>query len=193
MRDVDHCAVSRALSLVGKGTYVLGAGNYRPIVEGKATKDTLPNSSVPIIDWPWTPREIKGRAIYDASDCWGYVAWCHKQDRHLPGYNKGGSVVDWVNCDSAIEDARGKKQLWDLVTVGGPRPGDIVVYPSIRKLGVRIRIGHVGIIVAVPADYAGDLSTLTVVQCQSSSRPAVQQTNGALWQRRKGLVLRVVA
>lgn len=67
-----------------------------------------------------------------------------------------------------------------------PEPGDLLVYPSIRDGRVRKRIGHVAIIVDAslclewdPEFPAYDL--LEVVQCQSSTRPAIQRTSGKHW------------
>ncbi len=162
-------AVERALRYVGKGTYQLGAGAWAP---GELTDD------------PWT--EMNG--FDDASDCWGYVAWCLKLPRPLPGFNRGewASVSDHVNTDSAIEDAEHQRQMFELAP--RPEPGDLLVYPSVRdpQTRKRIRIGHVSIVVDVsrclewdPESPAYDL--LEVVQCQSLTRPAVRKGSGAGW------------
>ena len=76
-----------------------------------------------------------------------------------PGFNHGAwsTVTDWVNTDSMIQDADHERDLFVRV-VDAPRPGDLVVWPSIlagevdhnaRHPGQRERIGHVGIVVDV--------------------------------------------
>lgn len=165
-------ALARAQRLVDfPGAYVLGTGDYRP-------RDG--------IDLPFTAH-WKTQAI--GCDCWGFVAWAFKQRRHRPGYNRGGSVVDDINVDSAIEDGHGirgrepKSELWRAITQEQAQPGDLILWPSIRKLGVRIRIGHVGIIERVGTS---DLQTWVVLQC-SSLRPlgrAIRRTSAGPWRGR---------
>lgn len=163
-------AALRARSLVGRGTYVLGAGGYHPIHIGD-------------VDLPWTPHE----GIDDACDCWGFAgSWCLKLPRHVPGFNRGAwaTVSDDANCDSAIEDAEHVRQMFTVAKV--PQVGDLLVFPSIRDpiTKKRLRIGHVGIVVTVRAlewdVKAPAYDLLDVAQCRVA-RPAIGVTNGAGW------------
>ncbi len=159
-------AVRRALLLVGSPErYVLGCGNFRP--HG--------------IDLPWTTNEHG-----TGSDCWGYAgAWCYQLPRHRPGFNHGSwaTVSDDINTDSSIEDGEHRRELFEVVDY--PRLGDLLVYPAIRDAhGKRMRIGHVGIVVGLCAEWdhkAPQYGELEVVQCQSSRRPAVIKTMGMAW------------
>ncbi len=115
-------AVAEARSLVGSGTYKLGARD----------------------------RDAE-LGIYDCSSfairhCYGLPGhrmgfnrgW--KANATHPG---GASVVDDINSNSAIEDAHYTKELFELVT-DDPREGDLLAYPTIRLMGhPRPWIGHV--------------------------------------------------
>lgn len=154
--------------LVGsKEPYVLGTGNYRPDAE----------------DLPWTTN-----ARGYGSDCWGYAgAWAYKLPRHRPGFNKGpwASVTDDINTDSAIEQAEHASTDRLFEVVDRPMLGDLLVYPSIRGPdGKRIRIGHVGIITKLCAEWDPEVpqyGELEVVQCQASRKPAVMRGPGVGW------------
>jgi hypothetical protein len=159
-------AVERALSMVGRlEPYVLGTGDYRP---GKP-------------DLPFTDKN--GRT---GSDCWGFAgAWCYKLPRHRPGFNHGhwASVTDWINTDSAIEDAEHQGELYEVVD--RPALGDLLVFPSIRGPdGRRLRIGHAGIITRLCAEWdpkEPQYGELEVVQCQASRKPAIIKGPGLGW------------
>ncbi len=146
---------------------MLGTGDYRPTAE----------------DLPWTTN-AKGHG----SDCWGYAgAWCYKLPRHRPGFNSGSwaSVSDDINTDSAIEQSEhaATDRLFEAVKT--PMLGDLLVYPSIRGPdGKRLRIGHVGIIVKLCAEWGTETpqyGELEVVQCQASRKPAVMRGPGVGW------------
>lgn len=179
-------AVKRALSMLGrKEPYVLGAGNY----------------DVRTPDEPFTAITIKGREVRGC-DCWGFAgAWCLGIPRHRPGYNVGSwaTVSDDVNCDSAIEQAehtQSRDRVFEAVEL--PSVGDLLVWPSVRcpgcgqcqgrvqpvrPKGHRLRIGHVGIIVAVPSEWDAfdpPYGLLDVAQCCART-PAIRRTNGAAW------------
>ncbi len=151
-----------------KEPYVLGTGDWRPGAE----------------DLPWTTN-AKGHG----SDCWGYAgAWSYKLPRHRPGFNKGSwaSVTDDINTDSAIEQAEhgaATDRLFEVATT--PALGDLLVYPSIRGPDhKRLRIGHVGIIVKLCAEWDPEMpqyGELEVVQCQASRKPAVMRGPGVGW------------
>lgn len=157
-------AVARARkALTQGGEYKLGAGDYRR-------------------SWtnPWTGTP-------PASDCSGFaISWCWRIPRYRPGFGSQRSVVDWVNSDSAIDDARHRQELF--AEVFHPRPGDLIAYPSVRINGKRL-IGHVGLVEHVPDNWLLDRSKwaeLTIIQCKGPTgrKPAVIRTDGSLWDRR---------
>jgi hypothetical protein len=90
-------AVERALSLVGQ------AGSTC-----SALAPTTPS------DLPWT-RDPAGQL---GTDCAGFaISWCYKLPRHRQGFNAGprATVSDDLNCNSAIEDADHKRELFERV------------------------------------------------------------------------------
>jgi hypothetical protein len=149
--------------MVGRGwPYVLGTGS-----EKGATR-----------------RQTAAGGITQAGfDCWGLAhSYCYGVKRHRPGFNKGlwATVSDDLNCDSSIEDSEHNRELFEPVD-GPARSGDLLVMPSIRdEHGKRIRIGHVWIVVGVPAEAPppGQYSDYDTVQCQASSRPAIKRGPG---------------
>lgn len=151
--------------------YVLGTGDYWPHHEAGAE-----------VDLPITNK----KGLWGV-DCAGFaICWAWKLRRGRPGFNKGGwaTVSDDINSDSFLEDAEHKKELSSVVKV--PAVGDLLIYPSYRKSGKRLLIGHVGIIEAVPAEWDEDnpqYELLTVLQaCGPNKRkPAVLKTNGETW------------
>lgn len=148
--------------------YILGTGDFKP---GR-------------VDLPFTTNKYG-----TGSDCWGFAgAWCYQLPRHRPGFNHGthATVSDDINCDSSIEqaeDPHATDRLFEVVTT--PRLGDLLVYPSIRGPGgTRLRIGHVGIVVALCAEWdvkAPQFGLLTVVQCQAAKKPAIMKGPGSGW------------
>lgn len=168
-------AVTRAKLLVGgnrREPYVLGTGDFHPAAT---------------IDEPFSKNSFGF-----GCDCWGFAgAWCYKLPRHRAGYNKGpwATVADDLNCDSAIEQAEHKDKvsdvLWEIANT--PKPGDLIVWPSIRGAGgVRLRIGHVAIVLEVPAEWDWHVSPfglLQVAQC-GSSRPSLHFSTGKAWEGR---------
>jgi hypothetical protein len=173
----------RAQRCIGKGAYYLGTGDYRP-VNGK--------------DEPWTTN-----ADGTGCDCSGFaLCYCQKLPRHRPGFNRGGSVTDWINCDSAIEDACGVIDDDDGVMVRRPirelfepadypYPGTMLVWAAIRKNGKRIKIGHASVVESctVPlADWGTrghvDWRTVTLIQCRgpNGKRPGVVRSIGTSWE-----------
>jgi len=176
--------VARARSMVGRGTYWLGAGDYRP-TDGR--------------DEPWTLRDgVLG------CDCSGFAAWCHRISRERRGYNAGGSVSGWVNTDTLIEDAYGvvdqktgrlrRAARLELVEPADyPAPGTLIVYGAVRDdQGKRVKIGHVGVVESCSVPYAEwgtrgtvDWRAVTVIQCRGPqrARPAVVRSSGAAWEK----------
>lgn len=164
-------ALARAQRMVNNGgQYLLGTGDYWPHKENGLE-----------VDLPWT--YLNGKA---GSDCAGFaICFAWKLQRHRPGFNHGSwaTVSDDINSDSALEDGLHKQELFTVVTT--PRPGDLLIYPSIRVLGKRF-IGHVGLIEHVPAEWdagAPQYNLLTVIQCHGPNgfRPGVVRTDGSVW------------
>lgn len=157
--------LGRARSQIGKLRYVLGKGGRDP--EAKSPGDATA-----------------------ACDCSGFVCWALGFDRHQPGF----AGYDWVSTDSMVAMARRPDNGW-FEEVQVPRPGDLVVYPSIYKGGKRIRVGHVGLVSQVPTGSAvGDWAALRVIHCsagnQRRTKAAVQETSGLAWKGKGSLFLR---
>lgn len=161
-------AVKLALSLVGTGVYWLGTGDC----------DTDTRSSA------------------FASDCAGFaINICYNIRRHRPGFNKGAwsTVEDDINCNSAIEDARHKQELFEAVVPESDYtvlPGDLLTYPTIRIKDAHEQwhtfIGHVGLIWDVPKGWnlvRDGWKRLGIVQCcgPNGRHPGIIQTTGAHW------------
>lgn len=180
MTDPRPCsaveAVTRALSLVGKGgVYWLGTGDYRPVVDAGA-----------LLDAPWSTNNGG-----TGSDCAGFaMSWCYKIARHRPGFNAGpwASVADDLNCNSGIEDADHQRDLFGRVT-DAIQPGDLLTYPTIRLDGHPFPfVGHVAIVTGVARagkfSFAQpDYSLLGVAQCcgPNGRGPAVIASDGSIW------------
>lgn len=168
-------AIQRAVSVVGRpDPYVLGCGDYVPASPGAL---------------PFTTN-----AHGTGCDCWGLAgSWCWKLPRHRPGYNHGAwaTVADDVNCDSAIEQSEHRHELADILweSVDYPALGDLLVFPSIRGPdGRRIRIGHVGLVVGLCAEWDPAMpqyGLLEVVQCQAGTQPAIKRGPGMAWMHRE--------
>jgi hypothetical protein len=158
-------AVTVARSLIGHMTYWLGTGDCD------------------------TPKD--GR-----SDCFGFAfCRCYGVKRHRPGFNRGWlddngrspSIIDDLNCNSAIEDADHRRELF----VRAPRPelGDLLAYPTIHLLGQpKSWVGHIAIVIGVTRALewdaaAPDWSMLDVAQCSGPDgrTPGVTATTGAHW------------
>lgn len=145
----------------------------------------------PMVDLPWTPGST-GRGL--GSDCAGFaICWCWKLKRHRPGYNRGSwaSVEDDINCNSLLEDAQHKQELATLSPLI-PRPGDLLVYPTIRITsnghGPLTFIGHVGLVESAPPAWDPSqprYDLLSVIQCHGPDgfTPGVVRTDGMIWAR----------
>jgi CHAP domain len=176
-------AVARARRLLtypsnARNGYMLGTGDYRPRM-----------TSTGLWDMPWSQTTDASGAIHTGSDCAGFaLAWCYKLQRHRPGYNHGGAfyVEDDINSNSAIGDALGERDCFELAT-GAPRPGDLIAYPTFRLNGL-VFIGHVAIVVGVSRVIAWDpkaprYDQLDIVQvCGPNGRtPAAIATDGSVF------------
>jgi hypothetical protein len=155
-------AVAHALAMRGRGVYQLGAGDL-------------------------------GSNNDDPRDCFGFaVCECYGLRRHRPGFNRGwrdpdGSgptVVDDLNCNSAIEDARHAGELF--AELERPELGALIAYPTIRLPGhEQPWIGHVKIVVGLSRclewDAARpDWSVLDTVECRGPNgrKPGIVAGNG---------------
>lgn len=184
-------AVARAKRMIGNGgQYVLGTGDYRPkSIAGR------------LVDVPWTARN--GEL---GSDCAGFaICYAYKLRRHRPGFAAGrvpreywdqADIDDDINCNSVIEDALTDQEICEVVRVGIPQPGDLLVFASLRLTlhdGTPFKnIGHVGIVIGNSRVGAGvwngqarPYHLLDVAQCRGPNgrEPAVIQTDGSLWER----------
>lgn len=120
-------------------------------------------------------------------DCAGFaICWAWKLRRGRRGFNVGpwATVSNDINSDSFLEDAEHKQELSSVVKT--PRVGDLLIYPSYRKSGKRLLIGHVGIVESVPPEWDSNnpqYELLTILQaCGPNYRkPAVLKTNGYTW------------
>lgn len=166
-------AITRARDYYATGAsqYILGTGDYWPHTEaGKA------------VDTP-----VTARAGQWGMDCAGFaICWAWKLRRGRRGFNKGpwATVSDDINSDSFLEDAEHKQELSSVVKT--PRVGDLLIYPSYRKHGKRLLIGHVGIVESVPAEWDPDnpqYDLLTILQAAGPNKrkPAVLKTTGIVW------------
>ena len=175
--------VERARRIAAKpSVYVLGAGGRNP----KA-------------DVPFTKRDGKY-----GSDCVGFTCWCLGHDRYQPtsfSYYSG-----WINTDSLMDDARGK-QSW-YIEVAVPRPGDVVVFPSIYKDGARLRMGHIALVCEVPDDMPAGvwarhdrkawLERVKVIDCAAAKsrklmgRAVAETTAAASWDKPDAIWARLV-
>lgn len=160
-------ALDKMLALVGRKDiqYILGTGD----AEGATVRDGQPGM-----------------------DCAGAaISYAHNLKRHRPGFNRGpwASVSDDINTNSAIEDAEHKRELFEIVERELARPGDLIMYPTIRLRRippVKPFIGHVQMIVEAPPKwwlrgYAG----LKVAHCHGPNgrRPAVTLASGGACDR----------
>ena len=185
----------RAMAAINgpRGYYGLGAGGRDP--------------SAPL---PWGPyqarpgedpvRTRQRRSLNAAwCDCSGAVSWVLGVPRRIAGYARG---FGWVSTDGLIKDADDPAvELVAWVQPGEPVTpwGCLVVYggEDTDGDGDRDRIGHVGIVVAVPDGWAytgpASLTALTIWHCASSASPtgAIRISDGKPWSR-VGRVLAVL-
>lgn len=164
-------AAARARSMINAPVpYVLGAGGRNPMATSPIGK----------------------RDNRRGCDCVGFTAWCSGFDRlqkEFPYY--GG----WINTDSSLGKWNGELGQWEpasgwFALLDRPVIGSWIVYPSIDidNDGDRDRIGHVGIVVGVEAEWSWQ--TTRVVHCSSSASKAtrgraIQESDATLWARAK--------
>ena len=113
-------------------------------------------------------------------DCAGAaICYAHQLKRHRPGFNRGrwATVSDDINCNSMIEDAEHKQELFVPVAEDDVKPGDMIAYPTIyvrRLLRPTLKfIGHVQMVVKAPTGWTRDgmgFTALSVVHCHGPDR-----------------------
>jgi hypothetical protein len=159
-------ALARARSLVGTGRYLVGAGGRDP---DAGTPDSV----------------VRGRRGCDYA---GFLAWCFGYDRYQRGFVFGW---DWINADSMIVEAETCK-AW-FRPLPEPEIGAIVAYSSIDLEcdGHRDRVGHAGLVVALPARWSSDdhaWAALRIIHCSRSIQRrrghAIDETHAVAWAHR---------
>lgn len=112
-------------------------------------------------------------------DCSGFVAWCLGYDRYQQIGDKPKGY--WLNTD--VIRAGGRN---DFVEVDRPAPGVLLVYGR-HPFGKKPYIGHVGMIVSVPAEWDSDevpcWHALQVAHCHGPNgrRPGIEITGAYGW------------
>jgi hypothetical protein len=118
------------------------------------------------------------------ADCVAGIAWCSGFDRLQP--ERAGRV--WggrLNCDSILIEANEYGACFEFLEA--PEPGAIVVFGSIdyNRDGERDRIGHIGIVTDVPAEWDRAArecwEALGVVDIAGRSGRANMRTSGLTW------------
>jgi hypothetical protein len=90
-------------------------------------------------DWSYGYRTL-------TADCAGFALYCVGLARYQPDYK--GLNGAWLNTDSIIADAaRQRRFFFELEARDEVRPGDLMVTRSTFALGVRVKAGHVGVII----------------------------------------------
>jgi hypothetical protein len=129
------------------------------------------------------------------ADCVGFALWCLGLDRYQPGvFNH---YDGWMNTDSILDDAEHGVggDHWEFLE--RPRLGCLVIYPSIRKDGRMKRMGHVGVVVGVPAEWrarsictahewAAQMKLARVIDCAGALARklrgrAIAQRDASIW------------
>lgn len=163
------------------GAYGLGEGDYHPrLVDGE------------LVDVPWTGE-------LELGDCSGVaLAWAFKIPRNRPGFNRHSkaTISNAINTASAVEDARAKRELYEIVTT--PAPGILLVWPTVtvrrwdpvkkKWFRKKLKIGHVSMIESVKRATEWnfeepDYGLLDVLHCRGprGRRPGVVRETGKVW------------
>lgn len=174
LTPVDPIARALSPAVLNHGVYRLGKGGRRPLA--------------------LMPFDADGYL-----DCSGYVSWCLGLDRYQPGRIGG----DWISTDTIVRDVTGPRAMFAPVPAAfagsrlfvGVRPGDLVVYAGRVVAGVRVAIGHVGVVVEAPHPLGESaIGECRVAHCAASRNPAggaVRVSDGRPWAAR-GIVVRRV-
>jgi hypothetical protein len=112
-------------------------------------------------------------------DCSALSAFACGFDRFQPDKFPG----NWVNTDAMLRDA---ERDGDWFARALPHVGALLVYGGVHKNGKRVRVGHVGVCVA--------LDPVLIVHCSSGASKrtgdAVSEVGPALWLNRGGVYLK---
>ncbi len=189
MRTTTHAeAVERARSMI----------NYMPSVHPMSAKGTEPSLIRYRLSRNNGGKDPHARHPADYSyafktptcDCSGFVAWCLGFDRFQEA--TFSQFSGWVSTDSMIIEAR-RKGAW-FEEIRFPELGALVVTPGVRRHGRRIRVGHVGMMTGLPAEWdpaEPPWTDLIVTHCSSSNS---RLTGGAIrttgWSSGGGVFLR---
>lgn len=163
----DFCA--RALSVRDTGLYDLHCGT------GKG-------------DAP-SPLNVQGR-----SNCSRYVLWLWRLAGLLPagltaaGYGEVNTTAMWHEAKGT---SGGRRFLFREVSVSEARVGDGVVYPGLTIAGVRVKIGHTGGVVGVPAG-ATSIGQFRISHCNAGPAPCIDETNGRGFEAHGAIVVRLL-
>jgi hypothetical protein len=159
-------ALIRARSRIGTGRYLVGAG-------GRDPRASTPDSTA------------RGRSGCDDA---GFLAWCFGYDRYQRGFAYGW---DWINADSMILEAE-TLGAW-FRPLPEPEVGAVVAYSSVdlERDGHRDRVGHAGLVVALPVKWSTDghaWATMRIIHCarsiQRRRRHAIDETHAVAWAHR---------
>lgn len=123
-------------------------------------------------------------------DCAGAaICEAYKLTRHREGFASGqplyveiSDVDDDINTNSALEDAFGKQELFEIVR-GTPEPGDLVMWATTHVEGHdKPFIGHVLMFKSAPAGWqpAFGWHLAKMLQCCGGNgrKPAIIETDG---------------
>lgn len=78
----------------------------------------------------------------------------------------------WRNTDWIVNDALGKRTLFDRLTLDEVRPGDALVYGRATNNG---KVGHICVVV--------DVAKQLVIECASSAGGIIQQRRPAFFRK----------
>lgn len=172
----EQQAIDRARSMAG----VAGAGIRYRLNYPNGGDD--PTRAIPAAD----------NGGVQVCDCVGFACWCLGIDRYDPGQSVKEDTADatefhtyggYVNTDAIIIDASGPRQKFEFID--RPHPGCLVVYGSVDRGKPGGRVGHVGVVVGVPAEWDPSVSDcwrrLEVIDCASrSGRAILKNPNGGM-------------
>lgn len=119
-----------------------------------------------------------------AADCSAFAAWClglHASNE--PGFPHFSGDI----ATQSVWEAATKRTGW-FEFVDRPEPGDLAVYPNTYLLGVRVKVGHVGLVVQPQQGAEFGWFASRVIHCSSSASKklghAIAETDARIWQKR---------
>jgi hypothetical protein len=176
----EPLTVERALSMISYAPDGAEQIRYRLGAGGRDPDEAHPAA--------WSSERLRWEV-----DCSGFAAWCLGLDRYQPKFPLWGG---WISTDSIVADAHGAG-VW-FRRIDRPEPGCLAVYPGIREGGKRVRVGHMGVVVAVSAGYEpGRLDRVRVVHASSGlcrrTGGAIGETDASAWRVAGSIWVRYVA